>query len=241
MTAPPQSHARHAFPTRWVLAGALAIFLMPENPVGQELGQYREFRLGSSVEHVAAAAGTSRADLETVHTRPALLQRLTWRPRYSGRRIVPDVDPVREVVFSFHNDELASIAVEYEPVRTAGMTTDDLVAALTALYGAPAVSHGSERGASTVNAPPDQMVSIADWRDGDATMALQWSPYRQGYSLRVISLRREALARDAAAEAVALDKREAPAREAARARQDADDARAARERERQTNKEVFRP
>ena len=51
----------------------------------------------------------------------------------------------------------------------------------------------------------------------------------------------EADARLAVAEAVALDEREAPAREAARLKKDADDLKAADEQARETNKGAFRP
>jgi len=51
----------------------------------------------------------------------------------------------------------------------------------------------------------------------------------------------EALARKAQASAVIMDAREAPAREAARAKEQADAARAAAEKTRTTNKDTFKP
>ena len=50
-----------------------------------------------------------------------------------------------------------------------------------------------------------------------------------------------ALARTAAARAAVLDDREAPQREAAREKQEAEDLRAAQDKARSTNKAIFRP
>ena len=55
-------------------------------------------------------------------------------------RALPDVDPVREMVFSFSNDRLYRIAVYYDRTRTAGLTHDDIILALKGVYGAPLAS-----------------------------------------------------------------------------------------------------
>ena len=55
------------------------------------------------------------------------------------------------------------------------------------------------------------------------------------------SLRLDALARSAEAEAVRLDERDAPRRELARQKKEADDQRTAQEKARVANKALFRP
>jgi hypothetical protein len=59
--------------------------------------------------------------------------------------------------------------------------------------------------------------------------------------MTVTSLRLDALASTAEAEAVRLDERDAPKRELARQKKEADDKRAAQEKARLQNKALFRP
>jgi hypothetical protein len=82
---------------------------------------------------------------------------------------------------------------------------------------------------------------IATWRHGDATITHNHTPYSGTYSLIITSIALEALARKAQATAVTMDAREAPAREAARAKEQADAARAGAEKTRTTNKDTFKP
>jgi hypothetical protein len=72
-------------------------------------------------------------------------------------------------------------------------------------------------------------------------LTLNQSPYGGGFSLVIISVPLEALARKAQATAVTMDGREAPAREAARTKELADAARAAAEKIRTANKDAFKP
>jgi len=57
----------------------------------------------------------------------------------------------------------------------------------------------------------------------------------------ITSLSLDAVASKALADAVILDERDAPAREAARLKKQMDDERAAQERQSTTNKKVFQP
>jgi len=103
----------------------------------QELGDYRQFRLGSTVADVSSLTAPRASDLRVVHERPALLQDLSWRPRFATGTPIPNLDPVDEIVFSFYNDQLFKIAVRYDNTRTAGLTREDITAALSNDYGAP--------------------------------------------------------------------------------------------------------
>ena len=40
-------------------------------------------------------------------------------------------DPVKQIVFSFYNDQLSKMVVDYDHERTAGMTDADLVDAIS--------------------------------------------------------------------------------------------------------------
>ena len=204
-----------------------------------DLEQYRDFRLGSSTAVVAKVAGTTSArDLKTLHVRPALLQELDWRPPYNVDRSASGADSVRRVVFSFVDDQLFRMVVEYDRSRTAGMTNDDMIAALSSAYG--------PRGPVPSRMPVqhdvlDASTAIAQWRTADTSVVLQHSEYGDGYGLVLTSVRLEQLARKAQAAAAAIDAREAPAREAALLKGQRDAAREAAEKTRSTNKEAFKP
>jgi hypothetical protein len=186
------------------------------------------------------AVTQNAARLTTIHNRPALLQQLEWRPRYMAGAPQPDRDSIGEVVFSFVDDQLFKMAIEYARDRTSGLTTDDMVGSLTAVYGAPSSPSPQRRTTSSAVAL-DAAVVIAEWRHADTTVVLQRKEYSESFFLVITSLPLDIIARKAQATAVAMDQREAPAREAALLKKQADDDKAAAETTRTANKKVFRP
>jgi hypothetical protein len=83
---------------------------------------------------------------------------------------------------------------------------------------------------------------VARWGDPEHAVVLyQSSSYGAAFRLVVTDTRLENLARKAEAQAVRLDAQEAPAREIARQQKERDDKRAAAEKARTANKDVFRP
>jgi hypothetical protein len=222
--------------------GACAVAVALGAPLAAaDLGQYRGFRLGSSTVAVMEMAGTSSPhDLKTLLLRPALIQELEWRPPFKPDRVAPKGDPVRRVVFSFVDDQLLKIAVEYERSRVEGLTREDMVEALSVAYGAhdrlPAP--GGERSGDDAL---DAAAVIARWRSAEATVTLQRYDYVGGYALVVASVRLEQLARQAQTAGARLDLRDTPERDAALLRTRADAAREASEKTRATNKAGFTP
>jgi hypothetical protein len=201
-----------------------------------ELSRYREFDLGSSVAAVTAVTRTADRDLKTLHTRPALLQDVAWQPRYMSGMPVADRNSINEIVFSFVDDQLFRMTVEYDRSRTTGLTNADMIAALTELYGAPASPSAPSRADAV-----DPVAVLAEWRQADVHVALRRTRYTESFSLVITSLPLEVVARKARATALTMDAREAPVREAALAKKRADDERQAEEQTRTTNKKVFRP
>jgi hypothetical protein len=205
-----------------------------------ELSRYREFELGASVAAVTAVTQNAARDLKTVHSRPALLQQLEWRPRYMPRAPQIDRDSIGEVVFSFVDDQLFKMSIAYAQNRTSGLTNEDIVGSLTAVYGAP--SSPSPRARTTSSAVAvDTPVVIAEWRHADTTVSLQRKPYNESFLLVITSLPLDIIARNAQATAVVMDEREAPAREAALLKKRADDEKVAAETTRSANKKAFQP
>ena len=226
---------------RWTCLFLITLATLATAPAfAEDFGKYREFTLGSTVASVLELTGSRPSELRTLHEKPSVLQELVWRPRYSPGRALPDVDPVHEMVFSFSDDLLYSINVYYDRARTAGLSHDDLILALKGVYGVPLASAKRHERLARF-APSDASLPIATWEQGDMVVALSWSDYRAGYVLVVMSQARASAARLATATAVELDEREAPAREEAKRKKDADDQKAAEERARETNKGAFRP
>jgi hypothetical protein len=205
-----------------------------------ELSVYREFQLGNSVATVTGVTLSAGRDLKTIHSRPALLQQLEWRPRYMRGAPVPGRDSISEVVFGFVDDQLFKMTVTYERQRTNGLTNEDMIAAFTVLYGAP-LSLSSQPLPRPGAEALDAAVVIAQWRDGDTQAVLQQNRYSDSFALVITSLSLDTIARTALETAVVMDAREAPAREAALAKKRADDERQAEEQVRAANKKVFSP
>jgi hypothetical protein len=218
---------------------AACIVLAVSTVSSAELSRYREFELGASVATVTAVTQNA-ARVMIVHSRPALLQQLEWRPRYMAGAPQADRDSIGEVVFSFVDDQLFQMSIAYAQDRTSGLTDKDMVGSLTAVYGAP--SSPSPRTRTTSSAVAlDAPVVIAEWRHAETTVVLQRKEYSDSFFLVITSLPLDTIARKAQATAVAMDQREAPAREAALLKKRADDEKVAAERTRSTNKKVFQP
>ncbi len=203
-----------------------------------ELSRYREFDLGSTVAVVTTVTRTADRDLKTIHTRPALLQEVTWRPRYMTGAPIADRDSINEIVFSFVDDQLFRMTVNYDRGRTTGLTNEDMIAALTDVYGAPTRPSPPSRASADAG---DGADVLAEWQHADVHVAVRRNRYTESFSLLITSLPLDTIARKALATALTIDAREAPAREAALAKKRADDERQAEEQARVTNKKVFRP
>ena len=204
-----------------------------------DLGLYREFRLGTSIADVMTRTGASERDVKTIHERPALLQELSWRPPYVSTRGV-ERDAVAGVVFSFIDNQLFKMAVDYDRSRTEGMTKEDLIAVLSVQYG-PRSTRPAPAAARPAYDSLDTPIVLARWVDADTVAALQQSEYGGGFGLVITSVPLEALAKKAQVTAATLDAREAPAREAARVKAEAAAAAASAEKTRTENKATFKP
>jgi hypothetical protein len=210
---------------------------------GQSLSQYRNFALGSDLAAVSALAGVDPAEAKMIHQRPAVLQDLEWRPsRWPAGSTTSSVDPVEQIRFSFYNDQLFRVVVDYGHERTEGMTARDMIEGISSVYGAPLArsSRGAGRAASALETESGSFV--AHWGDSEHRVLLyQTSSYGTAYRLIVVDARLDDSARKAATQAARLDDQEAPAREVARQKKERNDALAAVAKARAANKAVFRP
>ena len=202
--------------------------------------RYRDFQLGGDLASVSALAGVTVSEAKVIHQRPVLIQELEWRLPYAlTGPSAPSPDPVEQIVFTFYSDQLFRLVIDYDHNRTEGMTDADMIDAVSSAYGSASnVPEKSPVASSQVRG--ESGTRIAHWGGGDYSVVLYRSTYRS-FRMIVTSLRLDALARRAEAEAARLDERDAPRRELARQKKDADDKRAAREKARLANKALFRP
>ena len=213
----------------------------------QDLGSYRTFQLGSDVASVSTAAGVAVADVKTLHQRPAVLQDLEYRPSHwlpgsLGGSSAASTDPVEQIVFGFYNDQLFRIVVDYGHDRTEGMTRADMIAAISAVYGAVRPQTSRARGGVRSRLEIESGSPVAEWGDSQHALVLyETSSYGTAFRLLLTDVRLANLARTAETQALRLDEQEAPQREVARQQKERDDGRAAEVKARAANKGTFRP
>ena len=146
-----------------VSKAALTLFLGLVMSAGAsgDLSKYREFQLGTDVATIAKQAGVSPSQAKDIHRRPALIQELQWSPQSLGWS--SKTEAVDDVVFSFYNGEMFRLAIKYDRYQTEGLTTEDIIEAISATYGT-----------ATEIAPPakaapgrygDQDELLAQWQD----------------------------------------------------------------------------
>jgi hypothetical protein len=170
----------------------------------------------------------------TIDRRPELIQELMWLPPYVEGTTG---DSVQKILFTFYNDQLARIVVSYDRRRTAGLTAEDLAEAISASYG---VSADPPVGPVIAGRTADDKI-VARWEDRQSSITLFRSKYLSTYGLVLLSKRLDDLTTVAHAEAILLDEREAPAREAARQQKRSNDDRLKDETVRRLNKAAFKP
>jgi hypothetical protein len=146
------------------------------------------------------------------------------------------------MLFSFVDDQLFKITIDYDQARTEGMTDSDMIAALAPLYG----SSKDPLAPTTASDPAprislDAKTAVARWENGDVVVMLSRNSFTTGFQLVVTSARLDSLARVAGAEAIRIETAAAPALDLARRQRDADELRAAKDKARTANKAAFRP
>jgi hypothetical protein len=205
-----------------------------------DLSSYRDFRFGMDLLAVAKQAQMQPSDARVIHQRPAVIQELEWRPPGSFA-YSPQADPVQEVLFSFYNGELFRIVVNYDQIRTEGLTDEDMVEAISAKYGTATRPAAKVILFSSPQVYDDSENVIARWEDSQYSFNLFRSSYRPTFGMLVFSKRLDPLAQAAIVEAVRLDKEEAPQREIALQKKRDEENRARQAKARLVSKAAFRP
>ena len=222
------------------LCVGLAVVSMPATSA-QDTFRYRDFQLGSNLAAVAKLTGTPATGAKVIHTRPADMKDLEWRPRYYSGAAAQQVDPVDLMLFRFYDDQLFKVIVDYDRRRTEGMTAADMIEAISATYGPVTQVPSRQIGpATTVQyAFPDTPLAV--WGNTEYSLTLLRVAYPASFRLVIASTRLEELARAASVAAVRLDAAEAPQRERERQQREADVSSAAQQKAKTENKAQFKP
>jgi hypothetical protein len=177
------------------LAASLASVL-----VAQDRSHYRTYRMGDDLSSVARKIGVAASHAKLGPQPLGAVQELTWRAQYGRRGVASSTDPVGRLAFSFYNDQLFRIVIDYERNRTEGMTEGDMVAAIADMYGTPSKRMPPPTGAGLSRGRFVDTV-IAQWIEGDNSIVLLEADSQASFRMVVASARLEALARAAGAPA----------------------------------------
>jgi hypothetical protein len=203
-----------------------------------DLSTYRGLRLGMSVANATRDAKLDISSVRVVHTRPALIEELEWRPGYQVRHDNQDPDPVNDHLLRFFNGELFQIVSNYDSQKLEGMTVADLIEVISGTYGVASAPGGQIPYASNYGTAA---IVVARWQDIDQSADLVRSPDGVTYALVLTSKRLEAAARAAIANSHRLDEIEAPERAMEQKKKEESAERVLLEKSRSTNKPNFRP
>ena len=143
--------------SRWVMAALVVVGVAK----GADLSQYRGYKLGMNLPEVATATGLSAAQAKTIHSRPALIQELEWRPQPLGPS--SRTDAAKQVVFSFYDGQLFRITTSYDQFATEGLTTADYIDAISKTYG-PSSLPDTPKTAPLARYGDEEQV-VAQWQD----------------------------------------------------------------------------
>jgi hypothetical protein len=202
-----------------------------------DFSSYRGFQFGMKVSQAAEVAGMKPSEAKTDHQRPVLIQVLDFQPNLFHSAVAKD-DPVSEITLSFCDGELFRMAVVYDRYKVDGMTTEDMIQALSKTYGT-ASKPTAEIAYHSYYA--ETAPVIARWEDSQYSYNLVRAEDRSTFAMVLYSKALDARAQTGMIEAARLDALEAPQREAERTKKQAEENEMLQEKSRLANKASFRP
>ncbi len=212
-----------------------AVLLASNVLCAQDFSKYRGFSLGTGMATVLKQTERKPADVKLIHAHPALIQALNWwPPAVTGASY--RADSVEQMLFSFCDGELYKISVTYDTTSTQGLTSEDMVASISAKYG-PATILPAQGESVLYDGFSTSDKGVATWEDPQYFFKLVRSSFTNRFGLILYSKRVNEQAELAIAAAATLEKQEQPQRDADLKKKEAADL----EIERQKNQKVFRP
>ena len=188
-----QSDARIAIAALCIVLGATLL-------EAQVRPHYRMYRMGDDILAISRQLGVPMPGASQAGS---TVRELRWRADYVPRG-TEAADPVERLIFSFHQNQLFRIVIDYAPSRTEGMRAADVVAAVAKVYGSPTkrVDPPVQVGLQPMR-PSDTVV--AQWNDDDLNVALLQLDGRPAFRLIVASPLLQARARTAGNHEAAAD------------------------------------
>ena len=204
-----------------------------------DLSRYRDFQFGTNLARVAKLADLQPSEAMLIHARPAKIQELGWHP-YFVERSSGEADPVMEGLFTFYNDQLFRMVITYDRYKIEGMTVEDMVQSISAVYGVAAATPPNSEVPFHSNYAESAPV-LARWENPEYSCSLIRTRNQFSFALVLVSKRLDTLAQTAIAESARLDAQEAPQRAIDLQNKREENVRLAMEQVRSVNKPKFRP
>ena len=214
---------------------AVMVLLSIPQVHAQDLSKYRNFSFGMTVADISKQIDQKPANAAVLYERPALIQELTWWPPQPYDLSRP-AEPVDQILFSFYDGALYRMLVTYEDAATKGLNEEDMIRVVSAKYGS-----ATRPVAAVVNFPTNPSYRatekvIARWENSQYSLNLVRS-YTDAFAIVMFTKEVNAQAGISIAESVKLEQQQAPQKQAARDKKDAEDL----ELERQKNIKTLRP
>ena len=216
-----------------VVVSVLVMLVAASFVHGQDLSKYRSFSLGMSLVELSKQVDPQSLHIKLVTRPPAVIQEVTWWPRESSGAS-PQMEPVWQVLFTFYNGTLYRILVTYDQQAIKGLTTEDMVDAISAQYGV------ATRPNAPISFPTNELYRstetvVARWEDSQYSVNLFRSTFLNTFGLMMFSKRLDTQVRAVLAEFVGPG--DDPQGEIDRRKKVADNLEEAR----QKNRKIFRP
>jgi hypothetical protein len=224
---------------RQVAVALLCIAFYPSLAGAQRRHDYRTYRMGDDPMSIARQIGV-HSPAAAVPGVPGPVVELRWRAQYVRRGGTPSSDPVTLLVFSFYEDQLFRVVIDYSADRTEGMTEADMVAAVSRVYGPPAKRTDPPNAVGLHPERPADSV-VAQWIDGELQVALLAVRGQTAFRMIVASVPLGALALGAGARETPADLQGGSSIDAARPNAGVERAGAAWEKRRRANIAAFIP
>jgi len=152
--------------------GALGLLLSTSLVHSQGGPRYRDFQLGGDLPSISALPAAAVSEAVVIHTRPILMQELRWQRPYSSNTTPSETDSVKQIMFSFYNNQLSKMVVDYDHDRTVGLTDADLIDAISVDYG-PRVKPGARPGRGPLTRVEEESGTlVARWAGPDYAVAM---------------------------------------------------------------------
>jgi hypothetical protein len=220
---------------RRVVFSLLMILLSAPLIRGQDLSKYRGFSLGMSLPELSNQVDLRPLQTKLIQKRSSAIREFTFWPSGSSDYSL-QADSVWQIFFSFYNGELFRILVTYDRDATHGLTTEDMVQAISTKYGT------ATRPADEISFPTNEVYRstqkvIARWEDSQYSINLVRSRFLNSFALVMFSKRLDVQADAAIAKSIKLQGQEDPQKEIDRQKKETVGLEAAR----QKNRKIFRP